>query len=78
MRDLKSDKTNHIKRLPNFSDFKEKLELVEMDLNDHSKENEVSSIVKAIKGSDYVIHTAISMEPDPTEDGPQYQEEVMK
>ena len=49
-----------------------------MDLNDHSKPNEVSSIVKAIKGSDYVIHTAVSMEPDPTEDGPQYQEEVMK
>ena len=43
-----------------------------MDLNEHG------TIPKAINGSAYVVHTAISMKPDPTEIGPEYQEEVMK
>ena len=48
------------------------MDLVEMNLLDHS------SIPEALKGSTYVVHTAVSMEPDPTADGPSYQEEVMK
>ena len=71
VRDLNSEKTKHLLKLAEFEPYKD-MDLVEMDLNEHY------TIPEALKGSTYLVHTAVSMEPDPTADGPLYQEEVMK